>query len=74
MNGLPKLAQKIARRLLGAVLLTGLALPLAGRAADVPPTANAVQSVETTTLPGGKVVVRVNLKSALAATPARNCT
>jgi type IV pilus assembly protein PilQ len=70
MNGLPKLAQKIARRLLGAVLLTGLALPLAVRAADVPPTANAVQSVETSTLPGGKVVVRVNLKSALAATPA----
>jgi type IV pilus assembly protein PilQ len=70
MNGLPKLAQKIARRLLGVVLLTGLALPLAVRAADVPPTANAVQSVETSTLPGGKVVVRVNLKSALAATPA----
>ncbi|MDP3419318.1 MAG: AMIN domain-containing protein, partial [Thiobacillus sp.] len=40
------------------------------RAADVPPTANAVQQVETTTLPGGKVVVRVTLKNALTATPA----
>ncbi|MCI0491562.1 MAG: type IV pilus secretin PilQ, partial [Planctomycetes bacterium] len=40
------------------------------RAADVPPTGNAVQSVEATTLPGGKVVVRVNLKNALTATPA----
>lgn len=70
MNALPKIAQKMTRHLLGIVLLTGFVLPLAVRAADVPPTGNAVQSVETTTMPGGKVVVRVNLKNALAATPA----
>src|SRR5512139_3364215 len=70
MNVLPKLAQKLTRHLFGFALLTGLALPLAVRAADVPPTGNAVQNVETTTLPGGKVVVRVSLKNALAATPA----
>ncbi|MBW8372376.1 MAG: type IV pilus secretin PilQ [Thiobacillus sp.] len=70
MNALPKIAQKLTRHLFGIVLLTGLALPLAVRAADVPPTGNAVQSVEATTLPGGKVMVRVNLKKALAATPA----
>ena len=61
---------RMTRQLFGIVLLAGLALPLAVRAADVPPTGNAVQSVETTTLPGGKVVVRVNLKNALTATPA----
>jgi type IV pilus assembly protein PilQ len=60
----------MTRHLFGIVLLTGLALPLAGHAADAPPTGNAVQSVETTTLPGGKVVVRVSLKNALTATPA----
>lgn len=76
MNALPKtigrsIAQKITRHLLfGIALLAGLALPLAVRAADAPPTGNAVESVETTTLPGGKVVVRVNLKNALTATPA----
>ncbi|MHB1186288.1 type IV pilus secretin PilQ [Thiobacillus sp.] len=70
MNALPKIAQKMTRHLFGIVLLTGLALPLAVRAADTPPTGNAVQSVETTTLPGGKVMVRVNLKNALTATPA----
>ncbi|MBT9567332.1 MAG: AMIN domain-containing protein, partial [Thiobacillus sp.] len=70
MNALPKLAQKMTRHLFGIALFTGLVLPLAVRAADVPPTSNAVQSVETTTLPGGKVVVRVNLKNALTATPA----
>jgi type IV pilus assembly protein PilQ len=71
MNALPKtIAQKMTRHLFGIALLTGLVLPLAVRAADVPPTGNAVQSVETTTLPGGKVVVRVNLKNALTATPA----
>ena len=70
MNALPKIAQKITRHLLGAVLLTGLALPISVRAADAPPTGNAVQSVDTTTLPGGKVVVRVTLKNALTATPA----
>jgi len=70
MNALPKIAQKMTRHLLGVILFTGLVLPFAARAADAPPTGNAVQSVETTTLPGGKVVVRVNLKKALAATPA----
>jgi len=70
MNALPKIAQKMTRHLFGLILLTGLVLPFAVRAADAPPTGNAVQSVETTTLPGGKVVVRVNLKKALAATPA----
>ena len=70
MNALPKIAQKCSRQLLGIALLTGLMLPLAVRAADAPPTGNAVQGVETTTLPGGKVVVRVNLKKALTATPA----
>jgi type IV pilus assembly protein PilQ len=70
MNALPKIAQKLTRHLFGFALLTSLALPLAVRAADAPPTSNAVQSVETTTLPGGKVVVRVKLKKALTATPA----
>lgn len=70
MNALPKIAQKLTRQLIGITLLTGLVLPMAVRAADVPPTGNAVQSVDTTTLPGGKVVVRVTLKNALAATPA----
>ena len=75
MNALPKtigrsIAQKITRHLFGIALLAGLALPFAVRAADAPPTGNAVESVETTTLPGGKVVVRVNLKNALTATPA----
>ncbi|MES2367880.1 MAG: type IV pilus secretin PilQ [Pseudomonadota bacterium] len=70
MNALPKIAQKMTRHLFGLILFTGLVLPFAVRAADAPPTGNAVQSVETTTLPGGKIVVRVNLKKALAATPA----
>jgi type IV pilus assembly protein PilQ len=60
----------VPRYLLGAVLATGLALPLAVRAADAPLTSNAVQSVDTTTLPGGKVMVRVTLKEALTTTPA----
>ena len=70
MNALPKIAQKMTRHLIGVILFTGLVLPFAVRAADAPPTGNMVQSVETTTLPGGKVVVRVNLKKALTATPA----
>lgn len=70
MNALPKIAQKISRQLIGVALLAGMALPLAARAADVPPTGNAVQRVDTTTLPGGKVVVRFTLKNALTATPA----
>lgn len=68
MNVLPKFANKMSRQLIGLVLLTGLALPLAAGAADAP-TDNAVQSVEATTLPGGKVVVRVNFENALTATP-----
>ncbi len=70
MNALPKLAYQFARRMAGAVAFVGVALLSAAHAADTPPTANAVQSVETTTLPGGKVMVRVNLKQPLAATPA----
>jgi len=70
MNALPKIVQKMTRHLFGVALLTSLVLPLAVRAADVPPTGNAVQSVETTTLPGGKVLVRVSLKHALTGTPA----
>lgn len=70
MNALPKIAQKLTRHLFGFALLTSLVLPLTVRAADVPPTSNAVQSVESTTLPGGKVMVRVKLKKPLTATPA----
>jgi type IV pilus assembly protein PilQ len=71
MNALPKsIVRNITRRLLGIALLAGLTLPCAVRAADAPPTGNAVESVETTTLPGGKVVVRVMLKKPLAALPA----
>lgn len=75
MNALPNitarnLVHRMARPLLGVLLFAGLALPAAARAADAPPTANAVERVETTTLPGGKVVVRVTLRNPLAATPA----
>ncbi|MDQ1314202.1 MAG: type pilus assembly protein PilQ [Pseudomonadota bacterium] len=75
MNPLPKITvrsivRKMTRHLFGAALLTGLMLPFAVRAADAPATTNAVQGVETTTLPGGKIVVRINLKNALTATPA----
>jgi type IV pilus assembly protein PilQ len=70
MNVLPKLVNKIARCMLGGALLAGLVYPVGLRAADAPPTANAVQNVESTTLPGGKVVVRVNLKNPLSAVPA----
>ncbi|MDP3585210.1 MAG: type IV pilus secretin PilQ [Thiobacillus sp.] len=75
MNALPKItvrsiARDMTRYLFGATLLTGLMLSYSVRAADLPPTANTVQQVETTTLPGGKVVVRVTLKNALTATPA----
>lgn len=70
MNALPTLTQKFTRHLFGYAVLAGLLLAPLTQAADAPPTSNAVQSVETTTLPGGKVVVRVNLKNALAATPA----
>jgi type IV pilus assembly protein PilQ len=67
---LPKLAYQFARRVLGAIALAGVTLLPVAHAADTPPTANAVQSVDTTTLPGGKVVVRINLKQPLVATPA----
>jgi type IV pilus assembly protein PilQ len=70
MNALPTIAQKLTRHLFGLVLLTGFSLALTAQAADAPPTANAVQSVDTTTLPGGKVMVRVNLKKALDGVPA----
>jgi type IV pilus assembly protein PilQ len=75
MNALSKtpvrsIARKMARHLFGVALAAGLVLPFTVRAADVPPTANAVEQVETTTLPGGKVVVRVTLKNPLTATPA----
>ena len=70
MNALPKIARKLSRQLIGITLLTGLVLPFTVQAAEVPPTGNAVQNVEATTLPGGKVVVRVTLKKALTAEPA----
>ncbi len=75
MNALPNIfdhsiARKMSRCLFGIALFTGLMSPLAVRAADAPPTGNAVTSVDTTTLPGGRVVVRVNLEKALTATPA----
>ncbi len=69
MNALPKTVQKLIRPVFGLVLLAGGMLPFATRAAEAPPTGNAVQSVETALLPGGKVVVRVNLQKPLAAIP-----
>ena len=69
MNALPNITQKITRHLFGLTLLFGLAFTTI-QAAAAPPTGNAVESVETTTLPGGKVMVRVNLKHPLGATPA----
>ena len=69
MNALPNITQKITRHLFGLTLLAGLAFTTI-QAAAAPPTGNAVESVETTTLPGGKVMVRVNLKHPLGATPA----
>mgnify|MGYP001363501761 CR=1 FL=1 len=69
MNALLKIAQQRARQLIGIALFSGLVLP-AVVSANPPPTANSVQNVETTILPGGKVMVRVNLKQALSATPA----
>ncbi len=63
------LTHKITRHLFGLTLLVGLAFTSLQTSA-APPTGNAVESVETTTLPGGKVVVRVNLKNPLTVTPA----
>ncbi len=68
MNALPKIAQKLTCHLFGIALLS-LMIPLAAQA-EMPPTSNAVQSVEVTTLPGGQIVVRANLKNALSTTPA----
>lgn len=75
MNALSKtpvrtIARKMTRQLVGIALAAGLMLPFTVRAADMPSTGNAVEQVETTTLPGGKVVVRVTLKNPLKATPA----
>ena len=69
MNALPSLTQKITRHLFGLTLLVGLTLTVL-QVSAAPPTGNAVESVETTTLPNGKVMVRVNLKSPLVVTPA----
>ena len=68
MNALP-ITHKISRHLFGLTLLVGLAFTSL-LAFAAPPTGNAVESVETTTLPGGKVMVRVNLKNPLGITPA----
>jgi type IV pilus assembly protein PilQ len=62
------LTRKLSRQFVG--LFAGLALGLAVQAAEQPPTANAVTSVDTTTVPGGKVIVRFTLKKPLAAVPA----
>lgn len=71
MNALPNLTQKIFRNLFGLTILVGLAFTLSQSRADAaPPTGNAVESVETTTLPNGQVMVRVNLRNALNGTPA----
>jgi type IV pilus assembly protein PilQ len=70
MKALPTFALNYARAVAGLAVLTGLIVSLPAQAADAPSTGNAVQSVDTTTLPGGRVMVRVNLKKPLAATPA----
>ena len=71
MNALPNFIQKMIRHLFVLTLLGGIAFSLShSRANAAPPTGNAVESVETTTLPNGQVMVRVNLKHALNGTPA----
>ncbi|MHB8914654.1 MAG: type IV pilus secretin PilQ [Thiobacillus sp.] len=71
MNTLPNLTHKMIRSLFGLSLLIGLMFSLfEPRVEAAPPTGNAVESVETTTLPNGQVMVRVNLKNALSGTPA----
>lgn len=71
MNTLPNLTHKMIRSFFGLSLLIGLVFSLLqSRVEAAPPTGNAVQSVETTTLPNGQVMVRVNLKNALGGTPA----
>jgi len=69
MNALPNLTQKITRHLFGLTLFVGLAFTLLQPNANAaPPTGNAVESVETTTMPNGQVMVRVNLRNALNGT------
>lgn len=71
MNALPNFIQKMIRSLFLLTLLGGITFALSqSRAYAAPPTGNAVESVETTTLPNGQVMVRVNLKHALNGTPA----
>lgn len=71
MNALPNFIQKMIRNLFVLTLLGGMAFALShSRANAAPPTGNAVESVETTKLPNGQVMVRVNLKHALNGTPA----
>ena len=71
MNTLPNLTHKMIRSLFGLSLLVGLFFSAYQvRAQAAPPTGNAVENVETTTLPNGQVMVRVNLKNALSGTPA----
>ena len=71
MNALPNFIQKMIRNLFVLTLLGGMVFALSHSRADAaPPTGNAVESVETTTLPNGQVMVRVNLKHALSGTPA----
>lgn len=71
MNALPNFIQKMIRNLFVLTLLGGMAFTLTHSLANAaPPTGNAVESVETTTLPNGQVMVRVNLKHALNGTPA----
>ena len=71
MNALPSFIQKMIRHLFVLTLLGGIAFSLSHSLANAaPPTGNAVESVETTTLPNGQVMVRVNLKHALNGTPA----
>jgi type IV pilus assembly protein PilQ len=70
MKALPTFALKYARALAGLGVLAGLIVSLSTQAADATSTGNAVQSVDTTTLPGGRVMVRVTLKKPLAVTPA----
>ena len=64
MKALSNFPVKLARWCAMAVL-AGVTLIPAAWAAN-----NAVEKIETTTLPGGKVAVRVKLKQPLAATPA----
>jgi len=70
MNALPKIALKLTRHLFGIALLTGLALPLAVRAGRGAAHRQRGAKRRDNNAVRGKVVVRVNLKNALTATPA----